>query len=174
MSNTIQPDLPGTEPDPNDKLGQIMALANKMEALHVLQTEKIQELEVITEDGKRIQEVLLPDLMTEVGLTELTLTSGRKIIIKRDIFTNVSKERFDAAEKWLIANNMASIIKTQVIVPDEFVTQLMLMKLPFEVKKSIHPQTLKALVKEQIEQNNSTFPKETFAVFEKTMAMVKD
>lgn len=174
MPTPVQPDIPGLEPDPNDKLGQIMALAKKMEELHLLQQEKCKELEALTEEGKQIQEVALPDLMMEIGLTELTLNSGRKITIKREYFPSISKDRWEKAKKWLEEHKMDSIIKAHCIVDEKYRMQLAMSNLPFELKEGIHPQTLKALVKEQCELPNSDFPRDIFGVFEKTSALVRE
>lgn len=173
MSTAVQLPLPGTEPDPNDKLGQIMALARKMEDLHLQQQEKIRELEVLSEEGKTIQEVLLPDLMSAVGLTELTLTSGRQIVIKPEVHTSITKANWEAAKQWLVANKMDAVIKAHCLVDAEKKESLQIMNIPFELKESIHPSTLKALVKEQL-ADNPRFPKELFSVFEKSMAMVRE
>lgn len=169
----VQPDLPGTEVQP-DKLQQIMVLARKMEELHLQQEELLSKLNNITEEGKQIQEQLLPDLMLAVGLTEFTLTSGRKIVVKRDYFANVSKDRMPAVKKWLAEHKMDAIVKAACVVDEKYILALQMANLPFELKESIHPQTLKALVKEQCQIPDSNFPKDLFGVFEKDMAYVKN
>jgi hypothetical protein len=99
---------------------------------------------------KRISETLLPDIMGQIGVTEIKLTGGRKVVIKDDIYTSAPEAKIEAITEWLNARNMGSIIKT---------------------KPSIHHSTLKAFVKEQLAVDPE-FPRELFGVHEVQKATI--
>lgn len=171
---SIQLDLPHIQMNKDDKLQAALILAKKMEELHDKAGSLAAELERVTEEGKHIEETLLPDLMMELGLKDFTLSSGRKLVMKTDYYANVSKDRFPEARKWLEANRMDAIIKKGLIVDKLHEGQLENLNIPYLIKEEIHPSTLKALVKEQCELPNSTFPKELFGVHQVTRAIVKE
>jgi len=171
---SIQLDLPHIQMNKDDKLQAALILAKKMEELHDKAGQLAAQLEQVTEEGKHIEEVLLPDLMMELGLKDFTLSSGRKLVMKTDYYANVSKDRFAEARKWLEAHRMDAIIKTDLLVDKLHTSQLDTLCIPYQVKEGIHPSTLKALVKEQCELPNSTFPKELFGVHQVTRAIVKE
>lgn len=176
MTNTPEQQLPlaGTEPTGQEKLHAIVVLAQKMEELHEKAGAKAAELEAITEEGKRIEEIVLPDLMRELGLSEFTLTNGQKIVIKTDYQAHVSKERWAKAVAWLKEHNMDGIVKGDLIVSKEHEKEIFNRGIPYQLNEKIHPSTLKAFVKEQCELPGSQFPRELFGVFETTRALLKE
>lgn len=168
----IQLPLPGTEP-PVDKLSTLVQLAQRMEEGFLAIAQAEEAIQALKEFNKDLEERQLPDLMQEIGLTEITLRSGRRIATIREYYPNVSKERQDAAYSWLRDHNMGGIIKTGLLVDARSEKLLSDQNIPFEKKETIHPGTLKALIREQCELPNSTFPKDVFGVFEMTRAVVK-
>lgn len=176
MTTTPEEQLPlaGTEPTGAEKLHAIVVLAKKMEELHEKAGVKAAELEALTEEGKRIEEVMLPDLMRELGLSEFTLTNGQKIVIKTDYQAHVSKEKWARAMAWLKEHNMAGIVKGELIVSKEHESEIFNRGIPYQLNEKIHPSTLKAFVKEQCEAPNSQFPREIFGVYETTRALLKE
>lgn len=166
--NIVQLELPGV-PLP-DTMGQIMLLSREYERLLEEALNKETELKAIEERAKSISTQMLPDLMTGLGLTEITLTSGRKIAVVQDTFVNLTKEKRAEAYAWLRAGNMGGIIKSELIVAAEHEASL---NVPFEKDERIHPSTLKAYVKEQME-TNPDFPKELFGVYQSTRAIIKE
>lgn len=165
--------LPGTE-TPQDKLAVLLQLAKRLEEGHVTIQEAEKAVAELKEFNKQLEEAMLPDMMLTLGLTEITLTSGRKITVVREYYPSITKERSEAAMKWLREHNMGGIIKRQFIVGPDAEAALTTANIPFEKKEAIHPNTLKSLVKEQMELPNSTFPGETFGVFVLTKAAVKE
>lgn len=167
-----QMELPGTAVK-EDKLVTLVTLAQKLEEHEQRITELETETNRIKEQKKQIDEVTLPDLMREIGLTELTLASGRKIAIKTDWFATISKDRNREAMAWLREHQLGGIIETMLIVPAELETRLTEQNTEFSKIETIHPQRLKSLVKEQCSKPDSDFPRELFGVFEMNRAVVK-
>jgi len=150
-------------PPQPDALATIVSLGKKMIELDALVTTQTQVLESTVATRKDIAERLLPDLLTSVGLTNFTLSSGEKIRIKTEYYANISNERSKAAFEWLRANNMGGIIKEAVTVSPSAKDKLVENSIPFVSKEAVHPATLKAVAKEQIEAGK-VFPTDLFGV----------
>jgi len=172
MNEAAQLEIPGTQPQGNDALRTLVRLCNKLAALEDDIETRTAELQKVTDEAKNISERLVPDLMASIGLTEMRLTDGRKITIKEDTFVNVTKENLRAAGEWLKERNMGGIVKEKVIVSPEYTQRLVEAVVPFTTDVSIHPSSLRALVKEQLEAGTQ-FPPELFGVHVANKAVIK-
>ena len=95
-----------------------------------------------------------------LGLKSFTLSNGNKLDGKTFYRGNISKNRTEEAHDWLRDNDHADLIKNDVICSygkgedhDALVLmgKLEEMNVDYENRKSVHPSTLKAFVREQIE-----------------------
>lgn len=138
-----------------------------------LKTAKAKLLELTDRD--------LPDVMAEVGLTDITLADGSKLSIKQTYGARIPVEYRDAAFAWLQEKGHDDLIKNLVSVPfgrgeDSSATEFMELAqkngfLP-DQKKEVHPQTLKAFVKEQLEKGQDV-PMDLFGVYTGHRATIK-
>lgn len=167
-----QPTLPGMV-IAEDKLTTISLLARKLEQLQDEAERLESELKKVVEEGRNIEEQLLPDLMNALSLSEVVTTSGKRLSIRTEYHPSIPKARYEEAMKWLRDHNMGGIIKTGCVVEPEFQEQLQKEGVPYTLKEAIHPQTLKALVKEQCETPDSKFPEDLFGVFKVSRAHMK-
>lgn len=126
--------------------------------------------------AKRIQiaEVMLPEQMEEAGLQELTLTDGSRIVLQKFYNASVPKDSWNEALEWLEQNNHQAIVKAgfSVAFPrgeanaaNEAKQALAELGINVVVEDKIHPSTLRAFVREQIEAG-AEFPNQLFGVFE--------
>lgn len=152
LPNPGQQVMPEITPPQEVKIQDILLLAKSLEETIEEIEKKEQDLKKLEERKKRISEVLLPDIMGQIGMTEFRMTSGRKIRIKPDIYASAPEARMERIVAWLTERNMASIVKT---------------------KPSIHPSTLKSFVKEQLAADPQ-FPRELFGVHEVQKAVISD
>jgi hypothetical protein len=159
-------------PPNDDTLSTITRLGRKLVELLDTKAQQTAQLETIDDAIRDIAEKRLPDLLEAVGLTELQLTSGQKIQTKVDYYASIPKGTASAAFLWLRSKNMGAIIKEVVTVSPNQKEYLTSVSVPFEVVESVHPSTLKALVKEQIEAGNE-FPRELFGVHVANKVVVK-
>ena len=125
------------------------------------------------ENERRLREEAIPLLMFELELTMLKLNDGTTIETSKDIFASITQAKKDAAFKWLEENKFSGLIKTQVEINfprgdhelakkwHHFLKESK--KLDVDLQESVHPQTLKAFVKEQIQAGNSV-PMDLFGV----------
>ena len=165
----------------NDELANVSSLAQKQINL----TNEVSQIEDMLKAKKEqlrlVQEQELPDALSEVGLTQIVLSSGEKISLSEFYSAHISKANQQQAYQWLIENGHDGIIKNEVSlkfnrgesqIVDETVLALKSRGLSPEVKQSIHPSTLKAFVKEQLTTGND-IPTEPFGIYIGTKANIK-
>jgi len=149
-------------------------LINKMEA-------KIDEARKIESELTKLRTVTIPEVASEVGLSEFKTTSGYKVSIKNEIRANISQANAPAAHAYMNDNGYGSLIKDSVTIKLDALDSdqkkmvadfLRIHKLEFDSKRSVHYQTLQSFVKELLREG-ATFDKRTFGVFE-TRACVID
>lgn len=163
--------IPGVVPENDDTLASITRLARKLIEVQETVAERTALLKQAEDEEKLIAVGRLPDLMRSVGLTELTI-EGKKISLRPSYYATIPAARSQEAMAWLRQRNMGGVIKESVEVGLDAVNRLDEVGIPYEVKGTIHPSTLRALVKEQIE-NDPNFPRELFGAHVVEKASVK-
>ena len=165
----------------NQSIKQIAELANKQVDLiqKIANTES--SLKELQEDLRQVAEVDLPAAMFEAGVAAFTLENGMKVSTKEDVFAAIPKGSEETAYAWLGENGYGGIIKHVVSASfgkeedsraQEFVKAAQELGLQTEDKRTIHASTLKAFVKEQLQQGKN-IPLELFGAFQITKATVK-
>jgi len=167
----------------NSEISEIAALA----ANQLFWQKKVTEAELLLKDVadrlRQVQEIDLPNAMAQAGVSSITLPSGEKVSIKEDIFASIPKDRLDQALGWLRNQGLGDVIKNAVTVAfgkgeDEQANELLRILTEHhwrqlaDQKMSVHPQTLKALIKEQLAKGTNV-PFELFGVVPFTKAIIK-
>jgi len=138
------------------------------------------ELAAARADYLRVEREDLPELMREVGLSHLTLTNGVEVIVSEEVTASITEERRAAAHAWLREHNFGGLIKTLVTVPfgrgEEEDARRLASRIAEEhevaLTETVHPQTLKAFVKEQVE-DGKPLPFDLFGVHPFSRAKIK-
>ena len=147
--------------------------ANKMVELEELVEEKQASLKATQKELKVLSEEDIPALLSEVGLSEITLTNGQKISTNSYYYGRITEHNQQEAFEWLQNNGHGDIIKNVVSVSfgrDEDVNAEKLLSnlqdngYTTNGKKWVEPMTLKAFIREQVESGND-LPLETFNVY---------
>jgi len=147
--------------------------ANKMVELEQLVEEKQASLKSTQKELKTLSEEEIPALLSEVGLSEITLTNGKKISTSAYYYGRITEHNQQEAFEWLQDNGHGDIIKNVVSVSfgrDEDVNAEKLLSnlqdngYTTNGKKWVEPMTLKAFIREQVESGND-LPLETFNVY---------
>ena len=147
--------------------------ANKMVELEELVEEKQASLKATQKELKVLSEEDIPALLSEVGLSEITLTNGQKISTNSYYYGRITEHNQQEAFEWLQDNGHGDIIKNVVSVSfgrDEDVNAEKLLSnlqdngYTTNGKKWVEPMTLKAFIREQVESGND-LPLETFNVY---------
>lgn len=149
---------------------ELIELAN----LLIEKDKKISELETSLkkekEDARRLREESIPDYMNEMGVSEIKLSNGFTVNIKDEVYCAIPASRRQEAYDWLTDHDFDSIIKTNVTSlfgKGEIENALALFErlrdedLNVNLTQEVHPQTLKAFLKGQL-QNGADIPLELF------------
>lgn len=120
-----------------------------------------------------ISEQEIPNKMNEAGISKLELTDGSKVEIKPFYAAKIPVAKVDEAFDWLRKNGHADMIKNNVSLTfgtneDQAARNLVdeLRQKGHNVKQveKVEPMTLKAFVREQIEEGKSV-PTDLFGVY---------
>jgi len=139
---------------------------------------EIENMEETLKDMKREREVLssetIPTKMQELGINETTMKDGSKVTVKEGFHCRIPKAKEEEALQYLKDNDLGDIIKNQVSTSfgtgeDNMAGDLAgYIESNFgitpEVKKSVHPSTLKATLKKRHEEG-LTDPDDLFGIF---------
>jgi predicted nuclease with TOPRIM domain len=150
----------------SEKSNELQNLDNKIKDVE-------EELGKLKSKYRELSEVDIPSMLSELGLSEITLADGNKISTATYYSARISEDKRDEAFGWLNDNGFADIIKNTVSVSfgrDEddsarkLVDSLEDNGYATAQKKWVEPMTLKAFVREQVEKG-SDLPLETFNVY---------
>jgi predicted nuclease with TOPRIM domain len=150
----------------SEKSNELQNLDNKIKDVE-------EELGKLKSKYRELSEVDIPSMLSELGLSEITLADGNKISTATYYSARISDDKRDEAFSWLNDNGFADIIKNTVSVSfgrDEddsarkLVDSLEDNGYATAQKKWVEPMTLKAFVREQVEKG-SDLPLETFNVY---------
>lgn len=140
-------------------LNQMTALARNLADLDAEVERHEANLKEAKERARALREETIPSAMQELGLSELKLETGQKLSIKQDVYAAIPSESKDAAYGWLDTNGFGGLIKVEVVAnysKGEAAAALQLQQelvergLSARCEQSVHSQTLKAFLREQI------------------------
>jgi hypothetical protein len=145
-------------------------------AATVLAAAKAEALRTETQD--------LPELMHELGLSEVKLEDGTTVRVADEVECSITEANRFAAHAWLRQNGFGGLIKTSVAfqVPRECGAQEMAetiledlheheIETTADLVERVHPATLKAFVKEQLAEGRSV-PENLFSIFPYSKAKI--
>ena len=167
------------ESDQTKMLGKtenIQSLADQVDKLNELQ-KRIELQEDNLKNSKKQFEYLsaevIPTMMAEMGLSHLKLMDGSSVDVKPNYSASITIANKDAAFQWLRDNGLGDIIKNEISVSfgrneDNKAADYAVLASEHGYqptqKLKVEPMTLKALVRERIE-NGKEMPVELFNVF---------
>ena len=159
-----------------DKTENIRSLADQVEKLNELQ-KRIELQEDNLKNSKKqfdyLSAEVIPTMMAEMGLSHLKLMDGSSVDVKPNYSANITIQNRDAAFQMHRDNNLGDIIKNEISVSfgrNEDNKAADYASLASErgyqptQKLKVEPMTLKALVRERIE-NGKDMPVELFNIF---------
>lgn len=124
----------------------------------------------VKEHERYLREESIPLAMHELGIDEIKLDTGEKISIKQDVYASIPLATKNQAHRWLDANGYGGMIKLEVLtsyekgeskVALELYRELEQRGLSVSLKESVHAQTLKAFLKDQMAKGDD-MPLELF------------
>ena len=132
-----------------------------------------ESLSKLKEKARYISQIEVPQMMEEMHITKLKLKDGESVEIKKIYGASISPEHLDKAFTWLRNNGLGDIIKNDVTVTfgrgeDNKAQQYAVLARGqgFEPvqKIGVHPQTLKAVVRERLEAGQE-MPSDLFKTY---------
>jgi hypothetical protein len=166
---------------PKATLERLTNLATEARDLQVQIADDTIALGLKQEKLNKITREFIPNIMDTLAMTEFKLVDGSVVSVKDEVQCSITEERKPDAFAWLTEHNFDGIIKTKIISEfgkDEIaLAQAALATLiragyVARMDRAIHPMTLKAFVKEQLEKGTN-IPIETFGIFEFKQAKIK-
>ena len=158
------------------KTDNIRSLADQVEKLNSLQQRiELQEdnLKSTKKEFDHLSGEVIPTMMAEMGLSHLKLMDGSSVDVKPNYSANITVANREKAFNWLRENGLGDIIKNEISVSfgrneDNKAADYAVLAeergyQPTQ-KLKVEPMTLKALVRERIE-NGKELPTELFNVF---------
>ena len=146
---------------PEDKMGKIGAVATDIAEIDIEIQELKEKLKQKEDYRTKLSEEVLPSLFSEVGLTEVKLSDGRKVKVSEYYRAAIKVENRDAAYTWLRNNGFGDLVKNQITCSfgrneDEKASGLMSelsdKGLEPAQREWVEPSTLRAFVREQYEK----------------------
>lgn len=168
---------------------EVMRRVSEMVAARNAAEQRLVDAELKAKQAKaelfQIESVDIPELMRAGGLKRVTCMDGTDVRLTDEITCGISEDRREAAHAWLREKGLGGVIKTLVGVAfgkdeldkaDELFLKLTAEFGPEAVSldERVHPQTLKALLKEQMaEQKLDAAAQQLFAVVPFAIAKCK-
>ena len=166
----------------NTTLGRISSLANQVIDLEKEIASVEADLKTMKEKKRQLTEDLIPAVMTEHGVAEVTLASGGKVSVKKFYSCTIPADKTDKAFDWLRDNGHEGLIKHRLTV--DFTRdkddQALRVKKELEDKglypgdkEWVEPSTLRGFAREQIESGGDIPPDDCFNLFIGERATIK-
>ena len=186
LAKLMEQDFEATLATSVEKLDQqgltsVAALARKIRDTE----ERIEDLEKKLKAEKKMLLKLtdedMPAMLAEIGISSLSLDDGSQVEVKQTYGASILVENRPAAYEWLRENGYDDIIKNSVICQfgrgeddqaSAFAAFAQQQGYVPEQKTEIHPQTLRAFVKERVEEGDA-FPMELFGAWVGQRAVIK-
>lgn len=171
-------------------LGEVSALSTALlEAERAVESAEA-ALKVLKERERKLREEDLPSAMEEVGLKKVVLQSGEEVTVKQEVYAAYPKAQEGRVFAWLKEHGAAGLIKNEVVVAlgkladdDEealekanaLIRALGDLNMDYATKEAVHPQTMKAFIREQLEspEKAAEFPMELFGARVVNAASIK-
>lgn len=171
------------DPPSQDLLQRISEAARELRE----QDRKIEEEEARLQEMKKrrqhISEKRIPDLMEEAGFERFTTSDGIEVDVKEHIRASIPKDRAGQAFRWLEEQGHGELIKRgfsirfnreQQEAAERFEQMVQEQYDGFDVKqeRTVHPQTLQAFIREQLEAGVD-IPLSLFGAIKQRIARVR-
>ena len=98
-----------------DQLAYISRLANDQEALELQVSILEEDLKARKKELTGISRDKLPVAMKEVGMEKFKTTSGLIVDVSEKLTMSITKKNMPEAIIWLVANNLAALVKNQIV-----------------------------------------------------------
>ena len=157
----------------NTGLASIAEIARAVRNQEDLVNKLDDELKEAKRELLKLTDEDLPAMLLELGLSSFELEDGSKVTVRPTYGAHIKAENKATAFDWLRQNGFDDIIKNTVSCnfgrgedqeASQFIDYAQGLGYAAEQKTDVHHSTLKAFVKERV-QNGETFPMELFGAY---------
>lgn len=162
------------------KLRTLSNMAQEMRAADREVQELEEKLRSAKEKFNRYSAIEIPQFMSDLGVKEFKLSDGTKFAVVPVLQITYLKDTIDAVEDWLIDHGHPGLVKSNIILAfprgqDEKIAMMLEWfrekRIKYEIKKAIHPQTLKAWARE-MEDEGMVIPEDIFTVYRSAKTII--
>jgi len=159
-----------------DRTSNITSLADQVKRLRDLEDQVKADEQALKNKQREVERIsgeIIPTLLSEMGLSSIKLADGSAVDVKPYYAASISIKNREAAYNWLRENGLGDIIKNEVSVSfgknednkaAHYANLAKSQGFQPTQKMKVEPMTLKALVRERIE-NGKDMPMDIFNVF---------
>lgn len=182
MNDLIKQMQADAETIPEDNMGKIGAVATDIAETEIEIANLKEQLKKKEDYKTKLSEEVLPSLFSEVGLSELKLSDGRKIKVSEYYRAAIKVENREAAYTWLRNNGFGDLVKNQVTCSfgrneDEkaksLIDTLNTQGYQSMQREWVEPSTLRAFIREQHEAGKQ-LPMDLLGAFVGQKTTIKD
>ena len=182
MNDLIKQMQADAETIPEDNMGKIGAVATDIAETEIEIANLKEQLKKKEDYKTKLSEEVLPSLFSEVGLTEVKLSDGRKVKVSEYYRAAIKVENREAAYTWLRNNGFGDLVKNQVTCSfgrneDEkassLISDLNEKGLEPMQREWVEPSTLRAFIREQHEAGKQ-LPMDLLGAFVGQKTTIKD
>jgi hypothetical protein len=128
----------------------------------------------LKEKQKTLSQFEIPTMMEEMHITKLKLKDGESVEIKKIYGASIPVDKQQEAFTWLRDHDLGDIIKNDITVTfgrgednkaSEYATLAQGQGFEPVQKIGVHPQTLKAVVRERLESGQEEMPSDLFKTY---------
>lgn len=157
----------------HDALSEVAQLAARQIELEDAIEATEAQLTALKEKLARVRDDELPSALAEHGLSEIAMRDGSRVKVIDVVRASIPAAHRDAAFRWLDEHGFGDLVKHEIKATfgrgEEAEAQASIdalrgMGVDAEDKRTVHPQTLGAFVREQLEQG-APIPRDVFGVF---------
>ena len=165
-----------------DNMGKIGAVANDVADTDKEIADLEDQLKKKKDYKKHLSENVLPNLFSEVGLSEIKLADGRHLKVSNYYGASIKEAKKEAAFKWFRANGFGDLIKNQVSCSfgrnEDEKAKSLINTLDSQGYQSmqrewVEPSTLRAFIREQHEAGKQ-LPMDLLGAFVGQKTTIKD
>lgn len=157
----------------DERLGRLANLCKTLQEI-VTEIERTEDqLKSLEKLARDYSDHLIPQAMSEIGMNNFTLNDGTRVSSVPFYNVSINKENEEKAFYWLDQHGFGDLVKSQVVTnfgrterADRlaFCQYLQTQQLAFSAKDTVHPQTLRAWAREQLEKGKA-LPPELFNTY---------
>jgi hypothetical protein len=165
----------------SDSIKAIVAKAQEMREVEKRIKLLKHELEFYEQKHKTISSDELPSMMADIRLKQFALDDGTQLkVIPVFVVNSPPKDKLDEVDKWLTDNGHGGMVKKHIDVQlpksDEEVREIECIlvenDIEYELKKSIHYQTLNKWGRE-MEEEGMVIPEDIFTIYRSTKTVIE-